>query len=101
MGETGKKTFKEVKQLNAHKNIQPKYTAPSGREVGWQEEGMERFELRLKETRDSRVSSTTYVDMHVKFYNCVQSNNRERSDGVVITLNTPKAKKRKRRFTKL
>ena len=102
MGESGKKTFKELKQLEKYEKLQPKYTACSGREVGWVEKGLERFEELVEATMVNRGSTetnnATYVDMDSKFYDDVRNHE---GNGTVITLNAPKARKRKRRFTEL
>ena len=102
MGESGKKTFKELKQLEKYEKLQPKYTACSGREVGWVEKGLERFEELVEATMVNRGSTetnnATYVDMDSKFYDDVRNHE---GNGTVITLDAPKARKRKRRFTEL
>ena len=97
MAETGTKTLKELKTIDEHKDIQTKYTRDMGREVGWNDDGMERFEILIKETRDNRVKTdvnkATYVDMDQRFYKDIQSTNMGELPEIV--LNTPTVKKKK------
>ena len=106
MCESGKKTYKEVKQIDKYKDLYPKYTAHNGREVGWNEEGMEHFERLVEGTlqnRQPRIIKTgevneTYVDMDSKFYDSVQSKN---ANGAELVLNPFTVRKKKRRRTEL
>ena len=102
MAETDTKTYKELKQVEEYKNLTPKYTSHTGREVGWTEEGMEHFENIVKGTCENRLSTNdnddTYVDMDSKYYDSVQKGNGNRNEFV---LNPITARKKKRRFTEL
>ena len=102
LGDSGIKTNTEMRAIDKYKNVLPRWTAGTGKNVGWDEEGMDRFEKLVRETIINRQSTDdnkkTYVDMDSKFYNMVKKDN---TGGPVITLNAPKARKKKRRFTEL
>ena len=102
MAEADKKTYKDLKQIEEYKDLQPKYTSHTGREVGWTEQGLEHFEELVEGTLLNRKSTdandATYVDMDSKFFDSVQKRTGIRQEFV---LSQPNARKRKRRFTEL
>ena len=71
MGENGVTRVRDIKDYMEENGIKAKYTQAGGSDVGWDEAGMERFELLIQETKRNRVLSDdnklTFVDMDEKF----------------------------------
>jgi len=102
LGDSNKKTYKELKKVDKYKDVHTKYTSTNGKDVGWTEEGLERFELLVDETMLNRVSTDanaeTYVDMDARFYDGIIKNT---GGNPVFVLNTGSGRKRKRRKNEL
>jgi hypothetical protein len=105
MGENGVTRVRDIKDYMEENGIKAKYTQAGGSDVGWDEAGMERFELLIQETKKNRVLSDdnklTFVDMDEKFYKDHRTVAQNGMDELEMTLNGPKRRKRKRRYTEL
>ena len=102
LGESNKKTYKELKQVDDYKDTHTKWTSVNGKDAGWTEDGLERFETLVDETMLNRVrteaNARTYVDMDRKFY---EGFKKDSGVNPGFVLNAGSGRKRKRRKNEL
>ena len=92
-----------IKEYLVDNNITPKYTTARGRDVGWSEEGMDRFEVLMSAVGVARIrdNNPEYRDMDVKFLEDSEQGSGSRGSVRIVLEGQRVTKKRKTRFSEL
>ena len=92
-----------IKEYLADNKITPKYTTARGRDVGWSEEGMDRFEelMMAVGAARKRENNPVYRDMDVKFLEDNEQGSGNRGSVRMVLEGQRVTKKRKTRFSEL
>ena len=102
LGLNQQKNVSAIREYLDSNRITSKYTSAKGRDVGWSDEGMDRFEDSIKAVGEARsnVANPNYRDMDSRFLEECGNDTAEAMEIAVVGRNVP-GRKRKARYIEL